>query len=90
MPGKWVDIDVSGENMEAYVAEPEAEGTYPAVIVIQEVWGANSLGGALGAFDLGLREGLRCPWVVPGPLGPWDFGGRFFPSALMRSSFCLS
>ena len=42
MPGKWVDIDVSGENMEAYVAEPEAEGKYPAVIVIQEVWGANS------------------------------------------------
>ena len=42
MPGKWVDIDVSGENMEAYVAEPEAEGKYPAVIVIQEVWGVNS------------------------------------------------
>ena len=42
MPGKWVNVDVDGENMDSYVAEPEAEGKYPAVIVIQEIWGANS------------------------------------------------
>jgi len=28
--------------MEGYVARPEAEGRYPAVVVIQEVWGVNS------------------------------------------------
>ena len=42
MPNQWVDIDVNGENMEGYLTQPEAEGKYPAVIVIQEVWGVNS------------------------------------------------
>ena len=42
MPNQWVDIDVNGENMEGYLTKPEAEGKYPAVIVIQEVWGVNS------------------------------------------------
>lgn len=42
MPASWVDIDVSGQNMEGYLAQPEAEGRHPAVVVIQEVWGVNS------------------------------------------------
>jgi carboxymethylenebutenolidase len=42
MPVSWVDIDVGGQTMEGYVTRPEADGRYPAVIVIQEVWGVNS------------------------------------------------
>jgi len=42
MPGKWIDIKVDGDDMEGYLAQPEEEGRYPAVLVIQEVWGVNS------------------------------------------------
>ena len=42
MPASWVDINVGGDTMEGYLARPEADGTYPAVIVIQEIWGVNS------------------------------------------------
>ena len=42
MPNSWVDVNVDGQPMECYVTKPEADGTYPAVIVIQEVWGVNS------------------------------------------------
>ncbi len=42
MPNSWVDINVDGQTMEGYLTQPEAEGRYPAVIVIQEIWGVNS------------------------------------------------
>ncbi len=42
MPPGWVDVKVGRQTMEGYVARPEAEGRYPAVVVIQEVWGVNS------------------------------------------------
>lgn len=42
MPQSWVDINVNNENMEGYMARPEGDGSSPAVIVIQEIWGVNS------------------------------------------------
>ena len=42
MPPSWVDINVGGQTMEGYLTQPEAEGRYPAAIVIQEVWGVNA------------------------------------------------
>ena len=42
MPASWVDIDVNGQTMEGYLAQPEGEGSRPAVVVIQEIWGVNS------------------------------------------------
>ena len=42
MPARWVHMSVDGDAMEGYLAQPEAEGRYPAVIVIQEIWGVNS------------------------------------------------
>ena len=42
MPQKWVDIDVDGQTMEAYLAQPEGSDSHPAVVVIQEIWGVNS------------------------------------------------
>ena len=42
MPASWVDIKVDGGPMEGYLTQPEESGEYPAVIVIQEIWGVNS------------------------------------------------
>lgn len=42
MPVSWIDIRVDGQTMEGYLTRPEAEGRYPAVLVIQEIWGVNS------------------------------------------------
>jgi carboxymethylenebutenolidase len=42
MPASWVDMNVGGQAMEGYLTQPEAQGRYPAVIVIQEIWGVNS------------------------------------------------
>jgi carboxymethylenebutenolidase len=42
MPISWVDINVDGQTMEGYLTRPAAEGRYPAVVVIQEIWGVNS------------------------------------------------
>ena len=42
MPASWVDTNVGGQTMEGYLTQPEAAGRYPAVMVIQEVWGVNS------------------------------------------------
>ena len=42
MPPRWVDIDVNGQTMEGYLAQPEGDGSRPAVVVIQEIWGVNS------------------------------------------------
>ena len=42
MPASWVDMNVGGQTMEGYLTQPEAQGRYPAVIVIQEIWGVNS------------------------------------------------
>ena len=42
MPQSWVDINVGGDTMEAYLAQPEASEPAPAVVVIQEIWGVNS------------------------------------------------
>ncbi len=42
MPPRWVDMSVGGDTIEGYLAQPEAEGRYPAVVVIQEIWGVNS------------------------------------------------
>ena len=42
MPASWVDINVDASTMEGYLTQPEAEGRYPALVVIQEIWGVNS------------------------------------------------
>ena len=42
MPVNWVDIDVGGETMEAYLTTSGSNEPSPAVIVIQEIWGVNS------------------------------------------------
>ena len=42
MPVSWVDMNVDDQTMEGYLTQPEAEGRYPAVVVIQEIWGVNS------------------------------------------------
>ena len=43
MPASWVDINVSdGSTMEGYLTQPEGDGSHPAVVVIQEIWGVNS------------------------------------------------
>lgn len=42
MPPLWVDMNVGGQTMEGYQTRPEGDGSHPAVIVIQEIWGVNS------------------------------------------------
>ena len=42
MPANWVDIGVNASSMEGYLTQPEGEGSHPAVVVIQEIWGVNS------------------------------------------------
>ena len=42
MPASWVDIKVDGGPMEGYLTQPGESGEYPAVVVIQEIWGVNS------------------------------------------------
>ena len=42
MPPSWVNMNVQGQNMEGYLTQPVEDGKYPAVVVIQEVWGVNS------------------------------------------------
>lgn len=42
MPVSWVEMSVGGQPMEGYLTKPEAAGRYPAVVVIQEIWGVNS------------------------------------------------
>ena len=42
MPPSWVDMKVNGETMEGYLTQPAEDGRYPAVVVIQEIWGVNS------------------------------------------------
>jgi carboxymethylenebutenolidase len=38
---KWIDIDVNGSPMQAYLVKPEGEGPWPAVIVLMEIFGVN-------------------------------------------------
>lgn len=38
----WVNIDVQGQPMRAYLAKPETLGNYPAIIVLMEIFGINS------------------------------------------------
>jgi carboxymethylenebutenolidase len=42
MPVSWVDMRSDGQTMEGYLTQPAAAGRYPAVVVIQEIWGVNS------------------------------------------------
>ena len=42
MPVSWVDVNVDGQTMEGYLTQPATSGRYPAVVVIQEIWGVNS------------------------------------------------
>jgi carboxymethylenebutenolidase len=42
MPVSWVDMQSDGQTMEGYLTQPAAAGRYPAVVVIQEIWGVNS------------------------------------------------
>jgi carboxymethylenebutenolidase len=42
MPVTWVDMQSAGQTMEGYLTQPAAIGRYPAVVVIQEIWGVNS------------------------------------------------
>ena len=39
MPASWVDIRINNNGLEGYLTQPEAPGKYPAVVVIQEIWG---------------------------------------------------
>ena len=41
VPHDWVELNVSGNPMEAYLAYPEGEGQWPAVIVLMEIFGVN-------------------------------------------------
>ena len=38
MPASWTNIG----GMEGYLTQPEEDGSHPAVVVIQEIWGVNS------------------------------------------------
>jgi carboxymethylenebutenolidase len=42
MSVSWVDMTVDGQTMEGYLTQPAEAGRYPAVVVIQEIWGVNS------------------------------------------------
>jgi carboxymethylenebutenolidase len=42
MSVNWVDMTVDGQTMEGYLTQPAEAGRYPAVVVIQEIWGVNS------------------------------------------------
>jgi carboxymethylenebutenolidase len=42
MPVSWIDMQSDGQTMEGYLTQPAAAGRYPAVVVIQEIWGVNS------------------------------------------------
>ena len=42
MPVTWVDMQSDGQTMEGYLTQPTTAGRYPAVVVIQEIWGVNS------------------------------------------------
>ena len=42
MPASWVEIEVDGSTMDGYLTQPEGDGSHPAVVVIQEIWGVNS------------------------------------------------
>lgn len=39
---EWVTFDSAGVAVDAYVATPVSQGSYPAVVVIQEIFGVNS------------------------------------------------
>ncbi len=41
MPSYWEGVRVEGQDMQCYVSQPEAVGTYPAVIVVMEAFGVN-------------------------------------------------
>ncbi|MEA5470875.1 dienelactone hydrolase family protein [Spirulina sp. 06S082] len=38
---EWVKVDNGDLQIDAYLAQPDAPGTYPGVIVIQEIFGVN-------------------------------------------------
>lgn len=38
---EWVKVDNGDLQIDAYLAQPDAPGTYPGVIVIQEIYGVN-------------------------------------------------
>ena len=42
MAVSWVDMQSDGQTMEGYLTQPTTAGRYPAVVVIQEIWGVNS------------------------------------------------
>jgi len=39
---QWIQIDVAGKTMGAYLAEPEAAGPHPALLVLQEAFGVTA------------------------------------------------
>ncbi|WP_373531561.1 dienelactone hydrolase family protein [Vampirovibrio sp.] len=39
---EWVSLDVKGEPMQAYMARPQGEGPWPAVVVLMEIFGVNA------------------------------------------------
>ena len=41
MSVSWVDMQSDGQTMEGYLTQPSAAGRYPAVVVIQEIFGVN-------------------------------------------------
>jgi carboxymethylenebutenolidase len=39
---QWVQIEVANQSMPGYLASPQEEGVYPAVIVLMEIFGINA------------------------------------------------
>jgi carboxymethylenebutenolidase len=39
---KWIDLDIGGSPMQAYLVKPTEQGPWPAVIVLMEIFGVNS------------------------------------------------
>jgi len=39
---RWVNIDINGNPMQCYLAMPKQQGSWPAVIVLMEIFGVNN------------------------------------------------
>ncbi len=39
---KWVKVPNDALQIDSYLAEPEGDGLFPAIVVIQEIWGVNA------------------------------------------------
>ena len=39
---QWVTVENDGLALDAYLAQPREPGTYPAIVVFQEIFGVNA------------------------------------------------